>query len=263
MPSPFPGMDPYLEDPKVWPDVHHELISEIRGAISRQLRPRYTAMVEDRVYLSDDEDPGRSVIIPDITIHEHDGRASFPSFSDSDGGVALAEPVVVTTLIDTEIHEARLAIYERATQSLVTVIEVLSPSNKVAGSRGRTSYKAKRDEVMQSSVHLVEIDLLRSGMPIIPDSRLPPCEYRVHISRDEERPKGRVWPIRLTQRLPIIPIPLRAPDPDCPLDLQAALNAIYDRVGYDLVVDYEHEPTPPLAEPLSEWARKTIAKASH
>lgn len=253
-------MDPYLEAPLLWPGVHLNLISEIQTQIARMLRPKYVALAEDRLYISDDEDPGRSVIIPDISIHEQDRYQSLPSFAgDDDGGVAVAEPIVLTTLIDTEIREPRLMIYEAATRTVVTVIEVLSPSNKVVGSRGRRTYEAKRDEVMLSPIHLVEIDLLRGGAPLFSGPQLPPCEYRVHVSRDEERPQGRVWPIRLTQRLPVIPIPLRAPDPDCPLDLQAVLAAIYDRVGYDLVVDYSKEPTPPLSEQQQEWARSFLS----
>src|SRR5687768_5063842 len=99
MPSPFPGMDPCLEDPGLWRDVHHGLISEIQADLNRQLRPKYHVRVEDRVYVSDEDD---------------------------------------------EVHEPRLEVIDRHERRVVTVIEILSPANKVPGSRGRESYQQKR-----------------------------------------------------------------------------------------------------------------------
>src|SRR5438270_523545 len=113
MPSPFPGMDPYLEAPWIWPDVHHGFISGIRAALNPRLRPGYVARVELRVYISDDDDPGREALVPDLHI--------------------------VTTLMDEEIEEAFLKVIHVETESLVTLIEVLSPTNKIRGSRGRKS----------------------------------------------------------------------------------------------------------------------------
>jgi hypothetical protein len=123
MPSPFPGMDPYLEDPGLWPDVHHGLISEIQAALNRQLRPKYHVRVEERVYISDENDPGRSVIVPDLQVAVRPGQEG--SAFDPTRGPALdvAEPIVVTTLLDEEIHEARLEIVDREARLVVTVIE--------------------------------------------------------------------------------------------------------------------------------------------
>ncbi len=166
MPSPFPGMDPYLEDPGLWPDVHHGLISEIQAVLNAQLRPKYHVRVEERVYISDENDPGRAVIIPDLRIADRPGTEA-TSFQPS--GVAtleVAEPVEVTTLIDDEIHEARLEVVDRGLRQVVTVIEVVSPTNKIHGSRGRDSYLKKRQEVMRSPSHWAEIDLLRAGVPL-------------------------------------------------------------------------------------------------
>ena len=83
---------------------------------------------------------------------------------------------------------------------------------------------------------------------------LPPYEYLVHVSRVEQRPKGLLWPIRLSQRLPVIPIPLRPEDPDASLDLQAVITTAYDRAGYDLSVDYTRDPVPPLTGEWAAWA---------
>ena len=137
----------------------------------------------------------------------------------------------------------------------------LSPTNKVAGSRGRASYEAKRQEAMRSSTHLVEVDLLRDGMPLHAREILPPADYYIHVSRRGQRPKGLVWPILLPQRLPEIGIPLLGDDPDVSLDLQAVLNTAYDRAAYDLVVDYQRAPVPPLPARYEAWAQKLTASS--
>lgn len=232
MPTPFPGMAPYLEAPEIWPDLHHELISVIRERLNARVRPRYHSMVEERVYISDEQDPGRRVIVP----------------------------VVATTMIEEEIREARIVIVDGVGRQVVTVIEVLSPTNKIVGSQGRANYEAKRLEVMQSPAHLVEIDLLRDGEPIYTGERLPPHDYLVHVSKRGQRPKGVLWPILVSQRLPIIQIPLLPADDDEELALGEVLNTAYDRAGYDLVVDYDKPPRVPLSPPSDRWAAQWLAK---
>src|SRR5207302_243507 len=214
MPSPFPGMDPYLENPALWPDVHHELISVAREMLNVQLRPKYYVRVEERVYISDESDPGRAVLIPDLRVAEallSKGATPPPSGTAT---LDADESVELTTLLDDEIHEARLEIIDHASRAVVTVIEVMSPTNKISGSQGRISYQQKRHEVMESPSHWVEIDLLRQGAPFVAREALPPCDYLVHVSRVQRRPKARIWPIQLQKRLPAIPVPLRPEDAD-------------------------------------------------
>ncbi len=253
MPSPFPGMDPYLEEPSIWPDVHHGLISEMQAQLNRALRPKYHVRIEERVYISDENDAGRKTIVPDLRIAENIEPHGRQNPADT-GGLAIAEPLVCTTLIEDEIHEARLEVIDRHNQQVVTVIEVLSPSNKMAGSRGRESYETKRRELMTSPSHLVEIDLLRAGEAIHTRELLPPADYIVHVSRKDGRPKGLVWPILLTQRLPVISIPLSPGDADAGLDLQLVLDSAYDRAAYDLEIDYRVAPNPPLKNETALWA---------
>ena len=256
MPSPFPGMDPYLERPSLWPDVHATLITEIRAALNAQLRPKYVTRTELRVYLSDQDDSGRSVIIPDVRVVEAPESWRFGTSPqiEQHTGVAVAEPVEATTLLDEEIEEAFLEIREAESNEVVTVIEVISPTNKTPGARGRDSYRRKRNEVMRSAANYVEIDLLRGGEAVITGDFVPPADYRVHVSRIERRPKGSIWPIHLPDRLPIISIPLRSPDPDATLDLQTLLNKVYDDSGYELDTDYTKDPNPPLPPKYHEWA---------
>lgn len=158
MPSPFPGMDPFLEDPGLWPDVHHGIIFEARATLSSQLRPKYFVRIEERVYISDESVPGRTVIGPEIFIAAHPGREGHPL---RPAGVQVIEPVEATVLLDEEIHEAYLEIIDREQRHVVAVIEVLSPTNKVRESRGRQSFERKRNEIMDSPSHWVAVDLLR------------------------------------------------------------------------------------------------------
>ena len=256
MPSPFPGMDPYLETPDLWPDVHHEIISQIRGNLNLIVRPHYVARVELRVYISDDDDPGREVLIPDLRIEKPKKKGG----KKTKGGTALAiaEPLIIPWLIDDEIKEARLEIKHLETGALVTLIEVMSPANKIRGARGRASFMEKRQETLASDVHWVEIDLPRSaGVPSV--TRVP-SDYRILVSRAGERAKARYWPVGVRQPLPVIGIPLRSPDPDVPLDLGEVLKAAYEQGAYDLSIDYRQAPVPPLEGDDAAWAAELLRK---
>jgi hypothetical protein len=249
-------MDPYLEDPGVWPDVHHELISSARELLTPQLRPKYFVRVELRVYVSPDDDPGRRAIVPDLRVLEQTPRVE----GLQPGGVAtleVAEPIAVT-LVDEEIREARLEVIDREYREVVTVIEIVSPTNKIIGSAGRESFLQKRSEVLASSSHWLEIDLLRDGARLIHVPTVPPYDYSVRLSRAKDRGTTWVWPIRLQQRLPVIPVPLKGDDPDAKLDLQVALSTAYDRAGYDLDIDYKKEPDPPLSPEQAAWADQLL-----
>jgi hypothetical protein len=171
----------------------------------------------------------------------------------------IPEPVVATTWLEEEVHEAYLTIQDRESHRVITVIELLSPANKRPNSSGRKSYEKKRREIYYSPTHLVEIDLLRGNrmVPFLP-GKVGPHENLVHVSREKTRPRGGLWGIRLPQRLPVIPIPLKKGDPDGRLDLQAALDSAYDRAQYDLRIDYRKPPRPPLDEKLDAWADELL-----
>jgi hypothetical protein len=261
MPSPFPGMDPYLENPGLWPDVHVTLITGYRDMLAAQLRPKYLVRVEERVYIANEYDDSlkRQRRIPDVEV------ATNPRWEESAFGLRgeaslleVAEPVVATTWFEEEIHEAFLKIIDVASRDVVTVIEVLSPTNKDPGSPGFESFEQKRREVMYSPSHWVEVDLLRGSRVVHVPKTVGPHEYLVHVSKKGMRPRGLLYPIRLAHPLPIIPIPVKPDDPDARLDLQAALDSIYDRAGYDLEIDYRGEPNPPLSSELAAWADQLL-----
>ncbi len=151
-----------------------------------------------------------------------------------------------------------MKVIDAESRDIVTVIELLSPTNKVAGSPGRLSFEQKRREVINSPSHRVEIDLLRGKRLVRTPKMVGTSDYLVHISKQGERPRGRLYPVRLSQRLPVIPIPLKSGDDDARLDLQAALDSIYDSAGYDLEIDYQSGPNPPLGGKLAQWADRLL-----
>jgi hypothetical protein len=251
-------MDPYLEAPSIWPDVHHEWISEIRAALNPRLLPGYVARVELRVYISDEDDPGRAALVPDLRVETGPGRKGARKRK-AEPALAAPEPVIVPTLMDEEVEEAFLKIIHVESEALVTLIEVLSPTNKIRGSRGRASFMAKRHEVLNTDVHWVEIDLLRAGVPSVTNPPLrPESDYRVLVSRADQRTRTRYWPVGVRQPLPTIQIPLRGKDPEVPLDLGAVLRSVYDRAAYDVSVDYRKDPQPPLEGEDAKWARDLL-----
>lgn len=252
MPSPFPGMDPYLESPEIWPDVHHGIISLTQRALNPSLRPKYVARVELRVYVSNEDDPGRSVVIPDVRIDKSRSRNGARTRTASSS--AIAEAVVVPMVAEEEIEEAYLEIRHLASKKLVTIIEVLSPSNKIRGSSGRASFLSKRKEALASKVHWVEIDLMRGGRPSLPLPAKKNSDYRILVCRGDNPTEARCWPVSVRQPLPVIAIPLRHPDPDVPLDLGAIMQECYEHAAYDLSVDYRKKPDPPLAGSSNSWA---------
>jgi Protein of unknown function (DUF4058) len=257
MPSPFPGMDPYLEKPALWPDVHHELISQIRATLNRQLDRTYYAQIQERVFISTDEDTGRIVLVPDIKVSSQPSGSPSAISAEDRGGQEMSEPLLVETLIDEEIREHFLEVIDTENRRVVTVIEVLSPDNKVSRSQGLESFRKKRTTIMRSRSHWVEIDLLRRGVSLALRKRLRPHDYFVHISPVGLRPSGQVWPIRLSQRLPVIQIPLRGQE-KTPLDLQVLLDTSYDHAGYARAIDYTSEPVPPLSKEWKEWADRLL-----
>ncbi len=254
MPSPFPGMDPYLEQPDVWPDFHARFIAAMAMEIGRRVRPRYFVRIEEQVYLhehsADEPTPlGR----PDVGIHSA-SRLSVTALAESP---TAPMTVFVPSAID-EITIRHLEIRDAVNRNLVTAIELLSPTNKRSGP-DRDLYRSKVRQLLQSSSHFMEIDLLRGG-PRMRWEGLPNCDYCAIVSRTERRPEVDCWPIRLRDPLPILPVPLALGDPEAQLDLQSVLYRVHDDASYDLSI-YTGTPTPPLVPEDEAWAKSLLAGA--
>jgi hypothetical protein len=175
-------MDPYLEKPSRWPGVHHELISVIRATLTELLHPSYFVEVGERVYLSTGDDPGRTVLVPDVHISPHARRNRRTSPMVEGVGTNVAEPLIIEAFIEEMIKEHFLEIIDAENRRVVTVIEILSPDNKVSRSQGLRSFRKKRLSVMNSTSHWVEIDFLRKGVSLELRKRIRPHDYFVHVS---------------------------------------------------------------------------------
>lgn len=250
MPSPFPGMNPYLENPELWAEVQSWLIIAIADTIAPQLRPKYRVAVEKRVYQMTD-DNSVLVGIPDVAV----GRSLTTTEELSNIAVASppAKPVIVNRTMLEEVREGYLEVREVKTGEVVTAIEILSPKNK-RSKEGRKAYESKRQQVLNSLTHLVEIDLLRSGEPMPILGNQIQSDYRILVSRSASRPKAELYPFGLQEKIPAFLLPLRRGDTEPLVDLQAVIHGIYDRAGFDLAIDYTQEPVPPLVEADAIWA---------
>jgi hypothetical protein len=252
MPSPFPGMNPYLEQEGVWQDFHQSWIPAVRAVLREQIRPGYLATIEEALFIHERSSEERLFLgRSDVSVTRNPASSGVRSTSSLLEAPAHAR---IPVAVDVERH-SYVEIRDRHNRELVTVVELLSPSSKRTGP-DREQYLAKRRQILASSVHLVEIDLLRGG-PRLPLDDLPDCNYYALVSRAEERPDVAVWPLRLRERLPEIPIPLRTPDPAAHLDLQEVLHRVYDAAGYEDYI-YTGTPQPPLHPADAAWAQQLI-----
>jgi hypothetical protein len=272
MRSPFPGMDPYLEEQR-WGDFHNRAVTYIADALQVGLPADLRARLGERVYLEWVEAPARQYV-PDVNVYELP-RTARGGAREAGGATAVAEPPAPTAtdlapvaepdivFVPAEFKEHFLQIIDvRSGGRVVTMIEVLSPSNKMTG-RGREEYLRKQSETLRAAVNLVEIDLLRTGEPttlakpgMLPADRVTPYHASVHRAHRPDRIEYFRMPLR--ERLPRFPIPLRPTDPDVILDLQAVVDQTYDRGRYD-DIDYRRPLSPPLIPADATWAQGIVA----
>jgi hypothetical protein len=254
-------MDPYLETPAYWPDVHNSLITALREQIQPNLSPNYLAIITPHVLYESLEVATPRAIVPDIAVSRI-GHAE--DQAEGDVAVAIAPPADATLVLPfafpTRYH--RIEIRTVAGERLVTVIELLSPANKRPGEEGADVYDRKRRDLTQSRIHLVEIDLLRAGTRPRLFGERPDAPYYVTVSRSLFYPRANLWPISLRAKIPVVPVPLEPPDADVPLDIGAALARIYDGARYDLRVDYRQPPpAPDLSSEDAEWLNERLVQA--
>ena len=258
MTSPFPGMDPYLEHPNEWPSFHNQLLTDIQRQIVGKLPLPYRAKTEVDLYIHEPSaDERRRFARADVAISSN-GRG------DGDGGVAVAvaaEPATRMTLDEPlpEEEHRYIEIRDRDGGRVVTVIELLSPTNKTRGA-GRDQYLAKRQTLRADGVNILEIDLLRGGGERLLPKPAPPHDYCAMLLRrdaplDRGYPVADVWLWTLRDPLPILPIPLAGDDADLTLDLRAAFDQTYAANAYERFI-YARDAEPPLAVTEAAWAAK-------
>ncbi|MEB3281259.1 MAG: DUF4058 family protein [Lyngbya sp.] len=249
MASPFPGMNPYLEHPQLWPEVHHRLITAIAIAIQPPLLPKYRVAIEKRTYLSIDNNV-LMVGIPDLSVVTTPSSIT-PQQTETSTSEGV-ESVTVTLPMPVEVQEGYLEVREMGSGRVVTVIEVLSPTNKRPG-RGKDDYEQKRLDILSSSANLVEIDLLRDGKSPQILSAIPQTDYRILIARRRHRPQAELLGFSIRQAIPAFKLPLKPGESEPFVSLQDLLQEIYEQAGFDLAIDYTREPFPSLKEDDRIW----------
>lgn len=261
MPSPFPGMDPYLEHPSLWPDIHNSLITAIRDELSPQVAPNYYVGLERRAYLFKPDDivfVGR----PDVSVVQPRRQPAVPEMA------VVAEPAAVAELaavyevdlpMAEEVSESFLEIREVSSGRLITLMELLSPVNKISD-EGREQYIRKRADVLRTWTSLVEIDLLRAGKPMPMVGPDVESDYRILISPGWRRPHARLHAFSLRQPIPEVSIPLQEGEDEPALALNDVLHSLYNRARFDLRLDYSEPPVPPLSDTDAEWMRQRNEK---
>ncbi len=252
MPSPFPGMNPWLEHPHVWHDFHSAYLPMLRAQLARRVSPTYAVKIDENVYIHEEGAEARGWFRPDLgLVHRGSEAVVRPAAG------AIAAPVPLRLPAEDVERLLYLEIVDGRGGELITVVELLSPTNKRRGDN-RTSYLNKRRTILSGDVNLVEIDLLRGGPPM-PVMDRPACAYSVLVGRSERWPEVDFWPIGPRDPLPVIPVPLRRPDEDARLDLKAALDQVYDDAAYQYRI-YDEPPEPPLTPEDQAWAREFVPR---
>ena len=253
MGSPFPGMDPYLENPATWPNLHSRLIVAIANKLGPQIRPKYRVVVEEAVYKRNNSDQAVLIGVPDVLVRRSSVSNSEPRGAQLEGNVAIAnpEPVVVAVPMPDTVRHRYLEIRSLQTNDAIAVIEILSPVNKRG--TGRQKYESKRLEILESQTHLIEIDLLHEGQPMPVLNYEQHSHYRVLVSESDKRPLAQLYPFNLQQSIPAFWIPLKPEDGALVFELKPPLEEIYELSGYDLDVDYAQDPVPKWPASESTW----------
>jgi hypothetical protein len=252
MNSPFPGMDPYLE--QHWGDVHHSLVTYARDQLQAVLPGDLRARMQERVVVETGNGTVRTVY-PDVRVVK-EGPTDVGTLA-AVGGVAVAEPLLIN-LPDEPMTEGFIEIIDVSTGNrIITVIEFLSLAHKTHGP-GQDLYLQKQREIIEGRVSLVEIDLLRGGQRVlyVPEWKLPLAyrtPYRVCVRRGWRAFEAEVYRLPLREPLPAIRIPLRETDADAPLNLQALVDLAYRNGRYD-TLEYTTDPDPPLDPADAGWA---------
>jgi hypothetical protein len=231
-----PSFDPYLESPTFWPDFHSRFINYWCEAIADSLPDQYEATISERVYLTEIDPDARELISPDVSISKLGYRAEPMRSTLLETNISILEPTTIPLDVLEGPRETFIEIVHSRDRALVASLELLSPSNKQVP--GRIEYLAKRLAILSQRVHLIELDLLRSGHRLPFAKPLPNADYYYMVSRYENRPDCQVYSWYRTDSLPSFPVPLRSPDPDILVHLGDVFRIAFDRGRFAKRIDY-------------------------
>lgn len=272
MTSPFPGMDPYLEAPGLWPDFHDSFLAYAREFLQAVLPGAYYAQLRTREELGIAGYRAERVFHPDVAVRERPGESrgehpgSGPPLPGAEGSsMRTTTPDVLVIAAEDPLEVSYLEIREVNGDRLVTLVEMLSPANKLPG-QDRKRFERKREEILRSDASWVEIDLLRSGkrsdLRVDMHCRAKGHQYAVVVSRSSRREplSLEVYGFTVRDRLPVIAVPLREADPDVALDLRQVFGRTYETGPYRKVIRYDLPPEPALPTEDAAWAAELVAR---
>lgn len=257
MPSPFPGVDPFLESQGLWPDFHVAFATYLRDTIAMQLPDPYVARIDERMNLVELEAEEVKQFRPDVAISRQ-GPAC--AHSEGTGATMTLEPVIVTLKVLDEYREVFIEILHGPDRKLVTVIEVLSPSNKIGG--GYRDFLARHNAWMRRDVNLVDLDFLSAGRRLPIKGRFPLGDHYAYISRGERMPECQLYAWTVRDPLPSIPIPLLAPDPDVVIELGPIFANVYERARNERSINYREPLALPFDADTRAWAEELAQRAA-
>ena len=267
--NPFPGMNPYLERRDIWPDFHDGLIVQLRDILGPLLPDNYRIALHRRVEVQEPFGSalGLNLIVPDALVTREPTVTPVGPTATAEAATAVAalpeEAGAVRVRMPREIRVAWLRVETVPDRELVTIVEVLSPTNKAPG-RERLRYVRKREVIVASGANLVEIDLMRRWEPMPLEVPPPASDYRVLVCRGWERPDALLYPFWVKQAIPKFALPLLPEDEVGPgVDLGSIINAMHHTARYAQVARYDEPPPEPAFPPeAQEWVSGRVAGLS-
>ncbi|MEO0455253.1 MAG: DUF4058 family protein [Cyanobacteria bacterium P01_A01_bin.114] len=266
----FPSINPYFEHPDIWPKVHQKLVKVLAELISDKLPQKYDIALRKRIYRVS----GDTALVVGQTSSQkssppllhgsqtHYANGSFSKSADptrtqstltlTSPPPSLSQPTPVYVPVPQEVREDYLEIVEPDAGEVVTTLEILTPQKKRTG-RGREMYEQHRESLLGSPVHFVEIDLLRGWIPLVMYGPDEESDYRILVSRSEQRPQANLYNWNVNELIPGFPVPLQHPHEKLVINLKQALDLAYERAGYSQDLNYKREPLPPLRTRESDW----------
>jgi hypothetical protein len=253
--TPFPGMDPYLEDPGIWPDFHITLIVAMRAELNASLPAGYVASADRHVWIEDPEDQIDKWRDSDVFVSKEQLKTKRTR---TKGKVAVVEPRTIYLPAQDRKGKPFLKITDSLDRRVITVVELLSPSNKTPGD-DRNSYLEKREEYLSSGVNLIEVNLLRKGKTPPLGDEPPLADYYILACRAKDLPRAEIWPFSVREVFPDFSLPLRSGE-QIAMNLRPCVDRAYREARYDREIDYSQPPVPALAKETAAWARELLQR---